>query len=685
MNKEQNRAILRLFKGYVIDDEQFMTDAEQKQILNQCVSNGVMLDDITHYVANSILVDGIAMYGVKPKEWNLTFHKSFETVLNTPIEELVTQQLIHYFTTYGLKELGLFNENLVYIPNEKLEIPEFEGKITLAILHAYTHKDLQLKIMNLLTSGVALSEQDVQDIITLSDYLDKSRVEEINNKEIKTVLYEKYDLVPQNAVEFIRYLVYKTTGMTLLIKNNDTIYKIKDCNKNLAYDMFRRYLDTPEKYISLAEVYNRYKKIILAYKMHRNERYHKSERTRMNKIINRISKLAKTYHKPVGVKILDTLTQIKTTTEYESKKTKILSELDSVTIFKEITILNGLRYRYYVSNHNEYDSIVYRVRNGKVFATKNENILEDESKYVCGILVELVEQHLVDRLRPKVENKTFYFPQNVRYTLPTSLKKFVGNIPDGTELVIPRYKNVVIGVHWKNLGNESVDLDLKILNEHEDIGWNSSYYSSDTSVVFTGDITNAPLPNGATEAMLIQEKTKNNSYIIKLNNYTANRAEVPFEMFVAGSDSRINVSDIKANYVVNSNDVLISIQNSFKNDINSQSLNLSLTLGQVTIDEDNVYITFVNNSDESKIVSSMNDVVKDIYNYNKAYRDSQLRLQSIIDMSGGIIVDSKSIIQKVPVEDTTSDDITYKDVEVPVDYDFSLDNIQKEMLIDLLA
>ena len=39
---------------------------------------------------------------------------------------------------------------------------------------------------------------------------------------VRTALYSKYNIVPKDGVEFIRFLIFKLTGNTLLIKDNIT-------------------------------------------------------------------------------------------------------------------------------------------------------------------------------------------------------------------------------------------------------------------------------------------------------------------------------------------------------------------------------------------------------------------------------------------------------------------------------
>ena len=57
--------------------------------------------------------------GLTAEQMNSTFHKSWDKIKTAELAQLVMEQLVHYFTTYGFKQLGVYSEESVYIPNEK--------------------------------------------------------------------------------------------------------------------------------------------------------------------------------------------------------------------------------------------------------------------------------------------------------------------------------------------------------------------------------------------------------------------------------------------------------------------------------------------------------------------------------------------------------------------------------------
>lgn len=689
---EKVEALLRLFKGYEVDETFEVNDDEAKnKLLELGLMNGILFEDLTYAIPPSILISCFDMYGVKAEEWNNTFHKSFQTVLDSPIQVLVAQQLIHYFTTYGLESMGLYNKDLVYIPAEKLEIPDFEGSVKLAVIHPLTKQEIGNKLVDLLASGIALSPQTLRDIKTLIEYIEKCDIEKIKNREIKNILYEMYDIVPSNNMEFFRYLIYKTTGETLLIKNKTMINKIKKCNKTFAYNLINQYVKTYGSYKELAKIFLRYKDLFLAYKIHDMDIEYLSYRKDMNKIINKVRKLADKYHERLQDNILDKISNIQEYSEYLRYKDEILEKLNKITTFREVRILNGLKYRVKLINDSasaKQSSMVYKIRNNKVYATKLKNLPTKEQVEIYKELITLIENHLVTRLQDNFKDKVFYIPENVRYAMPTSEKQFIGNLPIGTKIILSRHKNMIIGVFWTNLDNERVDLDLKAINEQEEIGWNASYYNARNSVVFSGDMTDAPKPTGATETMLISSNVDNSVYTLKLNNFTRNKATVPFEFFVAGTSDDIGIHrdyGLSHNYTVNPNDVLISFKNAFYNDINSSYINTSLTLGQVSIEDNSIIISLMDYEDMSKPVSSMDNVNWHIHNYNKLYRDAQLSLDDIIVRCGGQIVPTKEIEEYVSIGNDENGEAIYKKVVTQVDYDLSLETLEKDTLIKLLV
>lgn len=150
---------------------------------------------------------------------NKTFHKSWATIKNSSRYGLYVEQISHYISTYGSD----FQDD-IYIPNEVLNLPEL--KLSYKIIRAYSVKELTQKCLAMLQSGMALKEATIDDLIAvLVDELSYTFTgkENIRNKEAIVKLADFYNIYPENAVEFFRYIIYRTTDTTLLIKNDTLI------------------------------------------------------------------------------------------------------------------------------------------------------------------------------------------------------------------------------------------------------------------------------------------------------------------------------------------------------------------------------------------------------------------------------------------------------------------------------
>lgn len=662
------KEILRLFKSYLGEkSEEFHEEGLKYGLL------------IPKSASDKVVSNAIEEYGKDGEKWNQTFHKDFEIVKNAPIEDLVAQQLIHYMTTYGFESLGFYDSDLVYLPKEKLEIPELVvDDIELIPIKPITEEELQEKLMILLTSGIALSEQTVKDIIVLSDFIDKNRFDDIKNKEVKTTLYEKYNIMPRNPEDFLRFLLFKTTNATLKIQSDDMIRIIKNSDDIMALKMIQTYImKTPDGFNKLSSIFLRNKNLFLAYKRKDNKE--------LNRIINKLRKNADKYHKPLKKDILDCLTD----GSVEIDKDLLKSRLDDITIFREIRIVNGVLYRLKGNN-----SIVYKIRNGKSFATTVVNRTEEYIKRLEKIY-NVVYNHLINRLSEKVKDKTFYIPENITYTVPTSEKQFNGNIPEGSYVEIPRDSDIVYGVHWCNISEETtekgfygeesstrriekrVDLDLKQMNKSECFGWDASYRSNTSDILFSGDVTDAQLPNGATELFYVGQNYGHGAFLITLNDYTRDNKDIPFEFVIAKGDN----PDIRKNYVINPNNILEKFDMVIKKDENQ------MTVGFITIG-DTIRFYFNDFSQGNKRTSRQDDVTMNTFDYLQSYSKIQLKLRDLLKDAGAILIDKdtvvKTIVKKVVDEEGNVDIETMKE-KVPVDYNLSTNVITKETLIDILS
>ncbi|MEE9214687.1 MAG: hypothetical protein V3U54_07810 [Thermodesulfobacteriota bacterium] len=382
---------------------------------------------------------------------NKTFHKSWKKIKDSTRGELLVHQILHYLTTYGT---GFQME--AYIPNEIVKLPK--TKIVFKVIKAYTKEELINKALRMLKSGIALKEETVNDLLSvLVDDLDYKFTgdEGIKNKEAVVKIADLYGVIPNDFMGFFRYILYRATESTLIIKNKRTIETVQKSSYNPAAQ-FKKF-----GLAKVAEHFNRFKPLFLAFK------------SKCPKVINKISKLSKTNHKPMVQNALNLVTQRKLTVDDNHW-------LANATLFALFKALNAVHLRL-----NGQNTFLYKIRNGKSYAKESKVTSVNEHNY----------NYLIKYLKGRFSfnGKKIFIPEDVVYALPTSEKMFVGNIPMGSKF----YGNkLAVGIYWKNSGGAR-DLDLSSINVDGKVGWNRSYYDEDQNLMFSGDITNAP--DGAVE------------------------------------------------------------------------------------------------------------------------------------------------------------------------------------------
>ncbi len=412
--------------------------------------DGFIIEPNALWAKNQIL-SYYAREKLNGNDLNKTFHKSWQKIKDSTRAQLLLEQVYHYISTYGSDFRGE-----IFIPNEVLNVPDL--KLTFKVIKAYTEKEMIEKCLSLLSSGIALKEETIDDVLSVLHndlHYDFTGKENIRNKEAIIKIADRYDVFPENPVEFFRYVVYKTTRETLLIKNDDLINRIIQSKFNPTW-LFESF--GLEK---LAQIFNRFKPLFLAYK------------NRAPKTINRISKLSKVHHQPLVSNPLNNATNM-------LLENSDLHWLENATPFALFKALSACYARMYGQN-----TFVYRVRNGKSWTKQSTGTSVNELNY--GFILTYLKS------KYNFSGKKFYFPENVEFGLPTSEKMFVGNIPTGTRFFGER---LAVGIYWKNAWG-AFDIDLSGLNIAGKIGWNAAYNQNEGQLMYSGDITNAP--DGAVE------------------------------------------------------------------------------------------------------------------------------------------------------------------------------------------
>jgi hypothetical protein len=535
------------------------------------------------------------------KKLSATFHKTWAKVANSPIELLVLQQLFHYTTTYGFESLGIYDESFVYIPNEHSVMPEFDiSSLKFLYVRALTAGEILVKILELDGSGIALSNETLNDIMVIirENEYKPSFVHSLKNRELKTRCSILYDIAPDQPEEWLRYVIMKLTGESLLVKNSRLIKMIDAADGKIL-----------DKYIAsapsgLASIFLRYKPLFLALRRISNNK----------KFFNDLRRRAVTEHRPVGQAYLATVTsQIKNGT---LSIPELKEQLKGASVWAKVRLAYALRYRQFNQGNLP---IVYRVRTGRGWATETTWTPKD-NMYTDAALYEVLRS-IADNM--DVKGKVFYVPEGVNYGIPASEKQFIGNIPQGTSVTIP--KDMVVGVHWKDK-NFRTDLDLSLLStDGRKYGWNGYWRNAERSVLFSGDITSGGGPHGATELLYIK-KSPNTELLCTVNNFTYgynSKAPVEAQVFLASEDLS---SDLRRGYMVAQNNIVLSAQVM----IEQPEYIFGFILG------DKMY--FTNVALGNKVASRGDENTKRAIDYYTSLAKITLSLTSLLLMAGATVV-----------------------------------------------
>ncbi|MDO5329019.1 MAG: hypothetical protein Q4E88_02810 [Coriobacteriia bacterium] len=610
LNKEEQIAVLRLFKAYV--------GRASNTVDEDMTKEGIVIPK----TAPQYVKDGARqLYKISHEELNATLHKDYTTVAEADIGQLVIQQLIHYITTYGFASIGLTPDG--YIPNEQLDIVEVLKTYT--TIKPITEAELKDKLETLTSSGIALSQQTINDV---SLFIEKIDVDKINNRELMILWYEKNDKVPDNPEAFLRYVIYKLTGSTLKIKSYDLIKRIKEAD-----------IDEVDKYLSLyvqqcnygvqklASVWYRNKPLFLAMK---------NEKTKS--LINKIRKLAYKYHKPVKQDILTMLTSQEFTLKDSHEFEKRLRE---VTIYKLFALYNVLQFKQVDTEYN-----IFRIRNGKVFVKEqsNDNAAKD---------IDVKQEYIINEINNRIafSGKKFYIPEGIIYGLPTSEKAYSDNLPEGSHIILnDKAEGLLVGIHWKNKDNRQTDLDLHAVDEDgKRYSWNSRFRSGDHEVLFSGDITDAPEPRGASEWFYIGK-----NYGLSMNlSVTDFRGigDVPCEIIIARPDHEVGEY---RNYTVNPNEILYK---------GSAVINNTQVIGSLILEDNKIKWIMSNQQIDNGRGGVKVEYANAMREVSQKKNECVLTLNDLIKKCNGAIV-------------------TEIDEEV---VDLSLDTVSKETFIELLS
>lgn len=648
---------IKLFKALPIKTKERKTDSKLLEttikygfvFAPEVVANYSNYDELIRLVKKTV--------GLTAEQINSSFHKSWIKIKEVDIEQLVVEQIAHYLTTYGKEQPELYlaqkelqwgvdgladkvadlgdmemdrvqDADYIYIPSEALDIPDIKlGAIRLVVIKGYTKEELRDKLIKLLESGIALGEDTIQAVVEVAMFVELDNFERVNNKEVKAVLYDLSGLFPENPVEFLRIVTFKATSKTLLIKSPDVIQAIKESNNLNVVKIFNDY---EKKYglERLAEIFYRFKPIFLAFRT--NER--------MKVVVNKIRRLAVRNHKPLPEDFLNTITA-KMRSGEEITPNKLQSELNRVNVFRKIRLAYALKFR-----TKDVASILYKIRNGKGYATGFTFSNKEEAKEVLGVVLDSIAQSVSNN----VKGKKIYIPEFISYSLPATEKQFTGNFPSGTCVVIPN--DMIAGIYWDNVKHNSIDLDLSITSpDTGKIGWDGNYRTEERTILFSGDMTDAS--NGASELFYMKRQIKN-SFIVFVNYYNFDsEIEVPFKILVAKEVAR----DFGQNYMVNPNNIVAITESRI-----SQKQKI---LGLIIVTSSGSKFYFAETNIGRSITSRNSEFAKHSRRYLLDFYENTICLKEMLIKAGAEIVGEQD----------------------EADVDLSPEKIEKDTIINLLV
>ena len=546
---------------------------------------------------------------------NSTFYQNWEDVTSKTRFELFIDQLLHYVTTYGT---DFACEGNGYVPNATPVGPVYISLFKdYKVIMPCTEEDVYNRCMDMLTSGIAMKQATIETIVdyvveyvTENDLLTTGEfdIDDIANREALTLLCDELGIAPNKKFDLFRYIMYKTTGSTLIIKNKPTINAIIRSNTQFDFNTL-----SDRQLIGLASIFYRFKPLFLAFKKTYNSHaYYSTPITSRNaSVINKIRRMAPKYHTPLEESVMATMLG----KVYDS--TVLIKTATQMNTFQIIRLMNTIIERL---NHTD-EKAMYIVRNGKMFVKDSKSYNGMIMYYVT--VFNILKNELISRLS---ERATYVkYPKNMVLACPTSEKNFVGDLPFGTYMDLQNADSFV-GIYWREeWGTHDFDLSVLSLDGNK-IGWNADYYSNNQDIIYSGDMTSAR-PE-ATEIMLFKKGAQDG--VVMVNRYNG-RDGSKFRFF-GGVEPNMN---LKRNYMVDPNFIKFSAD--VVSDTTQQTLGL-LNMGR--------FYVMALGSGNSIVSVQKGSTQNERYNASVLKAKSYLKLKDVLPTAGFIDVDSVEELPK---------------------------------------
>lgn len=229
------------------------------------------------------------LFGVSNLDWVNSLHASWTKVATAPIEQLVFEQVVHYFSTYDMERLTGASIPLFPVEDILADLDERPNIKAFTVIQYIDLDDASDLVAEYFESTVAPSKDAIEHASILMKAFDVS-LDGIKSFEFQVIRYEQLGAVPKEGQNFLRFLIYKTTGSTLVIKNQCTIESIVRNLQQAEKEKFAHECFCNADLVELAKTFHRFKPLYLAFK----------KGASCAPYINKIRKLADKYHEPMS-------------------------------------------------------------------------------------------------------------------------------------------------------------------------------------------------------------------------------------------------------------------------------------------------------------------------------------------------------------------------------------------------
>ena len=159
--------------------------------------------DVLETIDRNFTELAIDTLGLDNETWSGTLHKSWDKVENVSDEQLIFEQVIHYFSTYGMEFLGL--PAMPVIPHEdiisdKNALPNVKAFTVIRVVDA---EDALKIIEEYICDIKSPHKNEVEAIISLMEKTSLT-ADDLTSFELKIARYDQLGTVPANGQDFLQ-------------------------------------------------------------------------------------------------------------------------------------------------------------------------------------------------------------------------------------------------------------------------------------------------------------------------------------------------------------------------------------------------------------------------------------------------------------------------------------------------